>query len=357
MGAHHVAQAHPVDRGHDPGAEILREPLCLVAPAGAVHDDRVRVVGACGVADACDPVAEPVHLAALLRGCARLAIPVQDEDRGLATREERRLVLRRPLLRDRLRPRARTPCARPPCAPGSRPRGRASAGRLRAGGGARPPRRRTPRASRCASAERPGSPAANAPSRCVQFACAAPSPASERHVSARPSSSEVSARKPSTSAARAGIEERALQLAGPRLRVDDLRLDARGAPAELRELEHRGLAARADVEDAALRAGRRERRARHVAHVDVVARLAPVAEDGERLAAGEAAEEDRHDAGLAVRVLPRPEDVAVAQRHVLRAVEAVVGRRGTPRRRASRCRTARAAGARRSSRAGRSHSP
>jgi hypothetical protein len=38
----------------------------------------------------------------------------------------------------------------------------------------------------------------------------------------------------------------------------------------------------------------------------------------------ELAEEDRHHAGLAVRVLARPVDVAVAQHHVVGAVQAVV---------------------------------
>ena len=64
----------------------------------------------------------------------------------------------------------------------------------------------------------------------------------------------------------------------------------------------------------------------HVAHEDVVARLPAVAEDLRRAVAGEVAHEDRDDAGLAVRVLPRPVDVPVAERHVTAAVEAVVRR-------------------------------
>ena len=102
--------------------------------------------------------------------------------------------------------------------------------------------------------------------------------------------------------------------------------DARHAPAGLVELDHRGLAPGADVEDAAVLPGRGQRRARHVAGVDVVARLAAVAEDARRPALGQRAEEDRDHAGLAVRVLPRPVDVAVAQRDVPRPVEPVVRR-------------------------------
>ena len=70
----------------------------------------------------------------------------------------------------------------------------------------------------------------------------------------------------------------------------------------------------------------RQRRPRHVARVDVVARLAPVAEDRRRLACCELPEENCDHARLAVRVLPRPVDVAEAQRHVTGAVEPVVGR-------------------------------
>ena len=69
---------------------------------------------------------------------------------------------------------------------------------------------------------------------------------------------------------------------------------------------------------------RRERRPGDVADVDVVARLQPVAEDARLLVARERAEEDRDDAGLAVRILARPVDVAVAQRDVGRPVQAVV---------------------------------
>src|SRR5207244_9619256 len=112
------------------------------------------------------------------------------------------------------------------------------------------------------------------------------------------------------------------QLAGARRR--ELGLDvllSRNPPAQVEELDARGLAPGADVEDTALVSGRRERRAHHVDRVDVVARLLPVAEDLRRLPARKAVEEDRDDACLAVWILARPVDVPVAQRDVPRAVQ------------------------------------
>ncbi len=107
-----------------------------------------------------------------------------------------------------------------------------------------------------------------------------------------------------------------------------LRLERRPrhAPAGLVELDHRGLVPGADVEHAAVLSCRGQRRARHVAGIDVVARLPAVAEDAWRPALGQRAEEDRDHARLAVRVLPRPVDVAVTQRDVPRPVEPVVRR-------------------------------
>jgi hypothetical protein len=80
---------------------------------------------------------------------------------------------------------------------------------------------------------------------------------------------------------------------------------------ELGELPHRRLVARRDVD----RAGRARRRceqegARDVVDVDVVARLVAVAVDRDRPPLGRGAVEDRDDARLAVRVLPRPVDAA-----------------------------------------------
>src|SRR4029077_7209664 len=93
--------------------------------------------------------------------------------------------------------------------------------------------------------------------------------------------------------------------------------------ARAMQLEHARLAAGADVEHAAAVAGRREQRVDDVADEDEVARLAAVAEDRRGLPAREALEEDRDDASLEARLLPRAEDVAEAERHVPAAVDAV----------------------------------
>src|SRR5207253_2407645 len=78
----------------------------------------------------------------------------------------------------------------------------------------------------------------------------------------------------------ADVEDAPLELTWARRR--ELGLDillARNPPAELEQLDDRGLTPGADVEDAALVPGRGERRAHDIARVDVVARLLPVAED------------------------------------------------------------------------------
>ena len=98
---------------------------------------------------------------------------------------------------------------------------------------------------------------------------------------------------------------------------------ARDRRARAMQLEHARLAAGADVEDAAAVAGRGEQRVDDVADEDEVARLAAVAEDRRRLPAREALEEDRDDAALEARLLPRAEDVAEAERDVPAAVDAV----------------------------------
>ena len=77
---------------------------------------------------------------------------------------------------------------------------------------------------------------------------------------------------------------------------------------------------------------RGERRADDVADVDVVAGLAPVAEDPRRLAVREQAEEDRDDAGFAVGILARPVYVAEAQGDpvAVRAAASYVSRYSSP---------------------------
>src|SRR5262249_56093303 len=101
-------------------------------------------------------------------------------------------------------------------------------------------------------------------------------------------------------------------------------LDPAHALDALVQVDDGGLGTGADIEDTPVVSGRGERRRDDVADEDVVARLRPVAVDPRRLRVPEGIHEDRHDAGLAVRVLPRPIHVAVAERDVRAAVEAVV---------------------------------
>ena len=66
---------------------------------------------------------------------------------------------------------------------------------------------------------------------------------------------------------------------------------------------------------------RREVGPRHVAHVDIVARLLPVAVDHRLLSSEQFLGEDGDDAGFAMRVLTRPIDVAVTAGEVRNAVD------------------------------------
>src|SRR4029450_400123 len=97
-----------------------------------------------------------------------------------------------------------------------------------------------------------------------------------------------------------GVDDAAPRLARPSGGELCLGLRASPSPAELVQLEPGGLDAGADVEDPTRPADGGERGARHVADVDVVARLEPVAEDPATLACREPPEEDRHDSGPAV---------------------------------------------------------
>src|SRR5205085_10173828 len=120
------------------------------------------------------------------------------------------------------------------------------------------------------------------------------------------------------------VEHAPPQLAEPCLAVARLALDAGCALDRGVELVHRRLGAGADVDDpAAPELGRREHRLDDVAGVDVVARLAAVAEDRRLAALVQEAHEDRDDARLAVRLLAGPVDVAEAKCDVPRPKEAV----------------------------------
>ncbi len=102
-----------------------------------------------------------------------------------------------------------------------------------------------------------------------------------------------------------------------------LELDLRsgGLHQDRRQPDHAGLDARPHVEGASIEgvfvAAELGLRDDHVglddiAHVDVVASLLAISEDGERQAGNDAVGKDRHDARFAVRVLARAVDVRVA---------------------------------------------
>ena len=163
------------------------------------------------------------------------------------------------------------------------------------------------------------------------------------HVARRPSASGVAARQPSSRSARetSSTERRTSpSRGGSKLGSASLPGD-RGARAV--QLEHARLAAGADVEDAAVVAGRREQRVDDVADEDEVARLAAVAEDRRRLRRAPSAR------GRSRRRRPRGSTPAAARRRCRTGARrgpcrgCGSSRRGTARRRASRSRTARAA--------------
>src|SRR5262249_8660871 len=121
------------------------------------------------------------------------------------------------------------------------------------------------------------------------------------------------------------VEDAAVDLAWARFRVHRVLVDAGNTANHGVEIHDRRLDARADVEDAAVGIERTERGGRDVADVDEVARLLPVAEDARRSTFGELAHEDRDDAALEVRLLPRPVNVRVPDDDVTRSVQPVVG--------------------------------
>jgi hypothetical protein len=115
------------------------------------------------------------------------------------------------------------------------------------------------------------------------------------------------------------IEARSLDLARPPGSAQD------GGAERVGDGQDRRLAARRHVERSGRRrASGREEGGHGVVHVHVVARLAAVAEHGDRLAGGDGALEERDDARLAVRILARPVDVGHAQGERREAVVAGV---------------------------------
>ncbi len=101
--------------------------------------------------------------------------------------------------------------------------------------------------------------------------------------------------------------------------------DAHRATEERRELEERRALAARDVVDAtgdAFGDGRSKVRLDDIRHVDEVPALEPVTEDDDGLLREEPAHEDADHAGVGRRgILPRSEDVEIAERDGLDTVE------------------------------------
>ena len=103
-------------------------------------------------------------------------------------------------------------------------------------------------------------------------------------------------------------------------------LRAHGCSDRLEDLEVADLDASSQIVDAADRAVKGEHvRLDDIAHVAVVAGLAAVAEDDRLLPGQQLQGEDGHHAGFAVRVLPGPVDVGIAEHGVFEAVVRLVG--------------------------------
>src|SRR5688500_17955918 len=133
---------------------------------------------------------------------------------------------------------------------------------------------------------------------------------------------EVHLRRPSEQALRLlDAHGGALLLARTRGREMHRHVGTGAALQCLGELDDGCLDTGTDVETASIEASRRgevlrrrsEVRTSHVLHEHVIAGLRAVAEHGQRLAAQDAVAEDRDDARLAVRVLPRAIHVGVPQ--------------------------------------------
>src|SRR5262249_1093907 len=114
------------------------------------------------------------------------------------------------------------------------------------------------------------------------------------------------------------VEDAAVDLARARVCVYGVPVDAGDTPDRVVQIQDRRLDPRADVEDPAVRVERAQRCGRNISDVDEVACLLPVAEDARRSTLGELAHEDRDDAALEVRLLPRAVDVRVAHDDVAR---------------------------------------
>jgi len=125
----------------------------------------------------------------------------------------------------------------------------------------------------------------------------------------------------STARAR-GVERDALHLAGARGLVDGLEARAEDRVQLAHDVVHRRADPGAEIQHLAARAIQRQHvRLDHVADVQVVADRVAGAEDLRPLPVQHQPDEDRVDAGLAVRILARAVHVRIAEHGVVEAVE------------------------------------
>src|SRR5918992_1325625 len=121
-----------------------------------------------------------------------------------------------------------------------------------------------------------------------------------------------------------GIDRAPGELTGPERLEPRLDLGAGRALEALEDLQHRDLAATAEVEGAGDLGVREHREGPgDVFDMDIVAGGRPVAVEDGRLSQEEALAKDRDHAGLAVRVLPGPVDVAEPEHDVGYTMEAL----------------------------------
>ena len=147
----------------------------------------------------------------------------------------------------------------------------------------------------------------------------------QAHVSASPSSSRVLGLPAELALCQRRIEHAALQLAGTRARRTPV---SRSTPAT-RWIRSYSSTTDVSTPMPTLSTPPACSAAATVAattspHVHVVACLRPVPEDPRRPTIAQQLHEDRHDTRFALRILPRPVDVPVTQRHVRSVVQPVV---------------------------------
>ena len=305
--------------------QVVREADALRLEALLEHHDGRRVVLALRVPGAGHEVVEIRELARLARRGAGASVAVEDEDARLRAQQlrqpDRRLLgddgRRGVLLRGRERRRRCMPLHRVR----ERLREQEEAGaeqqdELDRGDEARDERRGPPGADQCVGC---GERRIHGCSISLRRACSFIQAQVRREAVV-----ERDLRAPAELALdQRDVEHRALHVAEPRRLEPRRRVDARDLRARGVQLRDRRVLAGADVVRAAGLPDGREQRVDDVVDVDEVAALGAVAEDHRLLAAREPLEEDRDDAALEPRVLPRPVDVREAQRHVRGAVDAV----------------------------------